>query len=175
MNEQVNFSRCSHVSCDDLIRKFKDRKLSLKCLHSRSNLRKFLEILRHLSTLKNKFTYMIITESWSTRDNNYAHEIPGYLSKFLYITATTRGGIKIYYLEGNVAKVLEKFVVCNSLYEFLLLKTNIPVVRSAIACRIYRMLNNLVDRFLDHITNFPDSCFKNRTIITGSTIIIAEW
>ena len=167
MDEQLNLTRCSYISWDDLVRKRKDRKLSFLCLNARSFLRKFPELLFHLSTLKNKFTYIIITESWLTPNNDYALEIPGYLSKSLYRTGTTGGGIKIYYLEGIVAKVLEEFTVCNSLYESLVLKTNVPGVGSVTVCGIYRMPNNLVHNFLDRLTNILDRFSTNRTIITG--------
>ena len=112
----LTFDISSYISWDALVRKFKDGELSFLCVNAMSFLRKFPELLFHLSALKNKFTYIIITESWLTHDNDYALEIPGYLSKSLYRTGTTRGGIKIYYLEGIVAKVLEEFTVCNNLY-----------------------------------------------------------
>ena len=69
---------CSYLSWGDLNDHFCVNGLSILCLNSRSLISKFPEFLTHISTLKQKFRFIIITEVWLTSSNDLALGIDGY-------------------------------------------------------------------------------------------------
>ena len=72
------------LNWDEIEEKFYLNGLSLIHINMRSLCNKFAELLAHLSLIKNKFTFIILTETWLHENKDFGFEIPGYKS-FQYI------------------------------------------------------------------------------------------
>ena len=102
-----------------------EKKLSVLNINIRSIANKFSEFKAHLNSIKNKFTFIVITETWLKEPLDFAFEIEGYKSVSLYRDGRQGGGIKIYHLERIVATFMSELSGCTGSCEKLFLKASV--------------------------------------------------
>ena len=163
MSDKLN---CFYSSWEELSRNFTSNDLSFLCLNARSIINKFTELKLYLSSLSVNFSFIIITETWLKSNTDVALEIDGYQSKLLYRVGVG-GGIKVYYLNSINVTVLDNFTLCNSIYESLMIKANIPGFGEIILCCFYRIPNNSFSHFSDALRSCLQFCESNRAFICG--------
>ena len=70
--------QCSIVLWSELDKNIKYNKLSVLTVNARSITGKIEEFIAILNLITNRFTFIIITESWLTEEYNFVLEINGY-------------------------------------------------------------------------------------------------
>ena len=101
MDELEFNAKCSYSSWTELNSYFVNENFSVLCLNARSITHKFPELLAHLASIKQKFSTIIIIETWLKKETDIALEIAGYRSKSMYRDLSKGGGIKVFYLEND--------------------------------------------------------------------------
>ena len=96
----------------ETITNFGEKKLSVLNINIRCITNKFSEFKAYLNSLKKKFTFIVITETWLKEPLDFAFEIEGYKSVSMYRDGRQRGGIKIYLLKRIVATVMSELSAC---------------------------------------------------------------
>ena len=89
--------KCSNVLWSELEKNLKDNNLSVLTVNTHSTTGKFADLITNLNLIRNRFTYIIITESWLTEEFNFVLELNGYKSHTLNRVGRTGGHIKIFY------------------------------------------------------------------------------
>ena len=85
MNNYIaNVSNCKYVTWSSFTSEFKSDFLSVLCLNSRSILNKFGELKCYLESLTEKFSFIIITESWLRKNTDFCLDLPDYGSVSVY-------------------------------------------------------------------------------------------
>ena len=151
------------MSCDNML---SVEKLSVFCCNMRSVVNKFPLLFSHLALLKNKFTIIVLTESWLNAGKDKALELPGYKSKSLY-RSRKGGGIKVYYLEQLNMTVEEDLTECTPHCESIFLRTNVRGIGKLNLVCIYRPPLGNFPLFKDFLEGLATYAGSHRTIITG--------
>ena len=112
MMDHFSSVNCRCISWDDFSEENCHNKLSLVSINVRSLSNKFGELVGLLSSLKTKFTFIILCETWLNETGDVGFEITGYKSTFLYRVGSKEGGIKIYYLENIVVEEIGEYTGC---------------------------------------------------------------
>ena len=104
--------------------------LSFLTINVRSLSNKFSEFLSYIEGIKEKISFILVTESWLNRSSDITFEIPGYKSFNYYRndnSATNRrgGGLKLYVLDHLDTSIID-IPSCNSC-ESLLVNTFILI------------------------------------------------
>ena len=79
---------------------YKRNSLSFMTVNARSLSNKFTEFTGHLSGLKHKLAFILVTESWLNESKDFLLEIPGYNSYYFYRNRRRGGGLKFYVLKS---------------------------------------------------------------------------
>ena len=76
----MNMDICRNVTWNELDSYVVKKKFSCLTVNMRSIISKFSELSNNLSSIKHKFTFIVITESWLTPFSDFALNIDGYKS-----------------------------------------------------------------------------------------------
>ena len=107
MNFNSEYSpNCTFNSWDSFNKLNKKSNLSFMTINIRSLRGKFDEMCLYLTNLKNKITFLVLTETWLQPNTDILFDIPGYKSYNLFRVDGIGGGIKIYAIDHVPAKVL---------------------------------------------------------------------
>ena len=104
-NELANTHQpnCNVIQWNNIPSSLRKNKFSILCTNMKSMHNKFSEFKVNITASKTRFSFIILTETWITKDRDYAYDIDGYKCISLYRDNDQRGGgIKLYYLE-NIA------------------------------------------------------------------------
>ena len=163
-------SRVSNICRDlmwrDLPTVFKSSKLSLLCVNLRSMIGKFSELVAHLNIIKNKFTFIIITETWLSESIDFALDIDGYHSKALYRN-NNGGGIKIYYLKNIKCSTIDSLTSSDGPNESLFLNCEIPGFGKLVVGGIYRPPDRNIRQFCNFMSTAFETIGTSKCIISG--------
>ena len=77
--------QCSNLLGCELDKNLKDNTLYILTLNARSVTGKFADLNANLKLVRKRFTFIIITESWLTKESNYGLESNGNKSHTKYI------------------------------------------------------------------------------------------
>ena len=162
-----NSSACEYISWSTLSSKLGNNRVSVLSLNIRSLTGKFAELLAHIYKLKNKFTFVVIVETWLTPDKDRALEIAGYRSHAIYRTDQIGGGIKLYYLENVNIDVLDQYTGCVDSCEILTVKASVPGFGNVNVVCVYRPPGKPINQFTEYIGNLLDDISDGKTILVG--------
>ena len=157
----------SHVDWDSISEKFFHNGMSLIHINMRSLFNKYSELSSHLSIVKRKFSFIILTETWLTDCKDVGFEFPGYKSFAVYRNQRIGGGIKMYYLEHITADVVSELSGCFPSHESLIIKAFIPGFGRLNVCGLYRIPNSTSDHFLSSLTDILSYTSSSRCLIGG--------
>ena len=163
----IHTSNCDYISWNALVKKFKKQKLSFLCINVRSFIGKFLELHSYLSNLHEKFTFIVVTETWLTKETDLVLEISGYRSQSLYRPDRLGGGIKVFYLDYISVTILEQFTGCLNSCESLFLKAYIPGYGNLHVGCIYRPPSLPVSNFLEFMVEALEFLSDKRCVVLG--------
>ena len=139
--------------------------LCLLTINMRSLKNKFQEFFVHLSGMRVKITFVLITESWLNPDSDVMFELPGYKSFNFYRPRGIGGGLKLYCLEHiSVQKIDQPNL--NSC-ELLLVRAFVPGLGNLKICGIYRPPQNSPNDFLHDIDPILSANCDSNFIIAG--------
>ena len=148
--DELYVPNCTSLSFSRFGKTFKKPNLSFMTVNMRCLGNKFDELIMYLSRLKQKFTCILITETWLTAQTDSSFEIPEYKSYSFYRENQVGGGLKLYVLDHlNASKIELESVGCES----LLLNINIPGpgINQVKICGIYRPPNKPVGDFFNFV------------------------
>ena len=157
----------NYIDWDGVSEKFFSGGLSVLHINMRSLANKYAELTSHLSIIRGKFTFVILTEVWLNESRDVGFELSGYKSFSVYRNSQIGGGIKIYYLDNITANIVEECSGCFRTHESLLLSAYIPSFGKLSVCGVYRIPNTPMENF---ITSMNDILVRNnsiRSIICG--------
>ena len=83
-----------------------DNNSSVLTVNARSITCNFVDLITNLNLVRQRFTLIIITESWLGDESIFILEIIGYKSHTANRIGRTRGGIQIFYLEFITTEVI---------------------------------------------------------------------
>ena len=89
INNHINWNSVSDV--------FYRNGMSFIHVNMRSLVNMFAEFMSYLSTSKQKFTFIILTETWVSSDRDVGYAIPGYKSFNVYRENRVGGGMKVFF------------------------------------------------------------------------------
>ena len=145
--------------------------LSFLTINVRSLSNKFSEFLSYIEGIKEKISFILVTESWLNRSSDITFEIPGYKSFNRNDNSATNrrgGGLKLYVLDHLDTSIID-IPSCNSC-ESLLVNTFIPGIgKISIVCIYrppYQQLEN-INEFLTHMEEIIESNGRNRLLVFG--------
>ena len=133
----------------------------------RSLFNKYPELSSHLSIIKRKFSFIILTETWLTDCKDVGFEFSGYKSFAVYRNQRIGGGIKIYYLDHITADMVSELSGCFPLHESLIIKAFIPGFGKLNVCGLYRIPSSTSDHFLSSLTDILSYTSSSRCFIGG--------
>ena len=116
--------------------------LSFITANLRSMSHKFGGFLGCLEKMKNKPTFITVTETWLNSNNDFMLEIPGYKSNSLYRRTGSGGGIKVYFRETISVEVIYDYTWDLGYTESLF---------CALTCRV--LVSYLSAVYTDHLHN----------------------
>ena len=161
---EVSDEIASHfISWNSFKSRFVRCQLSFLTINARSLASKFNEIFARLSNLKEKISFIVVTETHLNESRDFGFEIPGYSSLNYYRNSDNLGGgIKLYYLDHiSVNRVSNFFTVsCES----LIIRADVPGYGKVNICAIYRPPQNPYQDFhifLESLMEF----FSNQGVI----------
>ena len=131
----------------------------------RSLLNKFALLFSHLSFQSNRFSIILLRETWLNERNDIAVELPGYKSTSLY-RSRRGGGIKEYYMHHLNMSLEEMFTNCNRPFESLLMKTKVPGLGLLNIASIYRPPSVNFSEFKAYLEDLFNHVGSQRAIIT---------
>ena len=138
-----------------------DNKISFLTINLRSIKYKFSELLGRLASLTFNFTFIVITETWLTADNDKGFNIPGYKSYSVYRSGVRGGGVKIYYREFLDVSIHNNMTGIHQSYEGIFLTVNIRRFGTLIVGGIYRPPSSSIDLFMNALRDFlSDNHFR---------------
>ena len=141
--------------------------LSVMSVNVRSIVGKFPELIASLISLKHKFTFIIIIETWLTKEKDKALEIHGYKSCSLYRENQIGGGIKLYYLDNINVCIIDHFTGIFDSCENLSVKAHIPGLGCFYVSCFYRPPNKSLPQFFEYLPNILDTLCDKKCIIVG--------
>ena len=147
---------CESISFNKFGKIFKTQKLSFLTVNLRSLASKFDEIIPLLSQLKEKFTCILITETWLNTQNDALFEIPGYISYNFYRENQNGGGLKLYVLDYlNSSEISVTSIAC----EVVMINITLPglVIGKLKICGLYRPPSKPINEFLNFINQLFES------------------
>ena len=148
--------RCCHVSSQ----------LSFLLINSRSLANKFNEIEAKIANLKEKITFIVITETHLNSSRDVCLEIQGYNSKIFYRDSDhLGGGIKIYYLDHISVEIIPNFY--SRACEYIVMKADVPGFGKLCVCSIYRPPQANCNDFFVFIESIFQYFRENNVIILG--------
>ena len=144
-----------------------DGSLSMLMYNIRSCRKNFGPFLLHLCNLMVRFSFIVLVETWLTKDTDYAFDIQGYKQANIY-RDNLGGGIKFFYSEAFDVEVIDRLTFVTDVMEvltLLLIGSNFKYI----VCCVYRstradpfLFNEL---FFNQVVNkFPANA---HVIITG--------
>ena len=116
--------------------------------------------------LKEKFTFITITETHLNPERDELLEIPGYKSENFYRSAGQGGGIKFYYLD-HISVIRSNDLITDSC-ENIIIKASIPGYnRTIVICNIYRPPQNPYPPFYSFLENVINLASCQDLVILG--------
>ena len=139
--------------------------LSFMTMNARSLSNKFTEFLSYLSSLQQKITFILITETWLNEANDTLFEIPGYKSHNYFRTSGVGGGMKLYFLDHITSNIFSdvSLIAC----EFLIVDTHVPGVGQIRVCGIYRPPNKSIGDFLSCMDTLLETSCNSDIVLLG--------
>ena len=159
-------NNCRTCSWDDFRHKLVRNKLSVLCLNMRSVRNKFAELEAHLALLKQRFSFILVTETWLSPDRDFVYELDGYKSLSSYRDGRG-GGMKLFYLKHLDVTLADDLNVNSSSSETMFIRLNLPRMgKITIGC-FYRPPSSNMPDFINALGNILNSCGNSRTILMG--------
>ena len=159
---------CSTRTWDNISSCVKPGNLSFLSLNIRGLIGKYGELLAYLNCVKNKFTFIIITETFLNMENDKALEIPGYKSVSVYRNSSDRGGgIKIFYENHVNVSVMREYTGVGEGCESLFLLATIAGIGRFVVGGVYRPPSKSIPAFFSFIEHVLSVLDSNRTILLG--------
>ena len=140
--------------------------LSVLCINMRSIVNKFTELDSHLRLLKNKISFILVTETWLTPRNDYNFELSGYKSVSIYRDGRG-GGLKLFYLKHLCISVLENFTKTSGPFESILVRTHVQGFGKLVIGGFYRPPSNSISEFLTEFDVMLGTFGSDRIIFVG--------
>ena len=159
--------QCSNILWYELDKNLKDNNLFVLTVNARSITGKFADLIIILYLVRKRFTFIIMTESWLTKESFFIQELNEYKSHTLKRVGRTGGGIKIFCLEYVRTEVISQSSAVEDSYESFLFKAAIPGLVYMFVAGIYWPPNTPIADFTHIITNtleYTDNC---RAIFSG--------
>ena len=158
---------CLSTTWGNLGNKFSGGELSLLGINMRSLAGKFSELVGHLNIVKNKFSFIVLCETWLNEGTDVACDLDGYRSFSLYRDARTGGGIKIYVDCSINAYVVEDLTSSDGACESLFIKCRVSGVGDFFVGGIYRPPNKPINQFFDRLDSIFVFLNLSRCIMAG--------
>ena len=158
---------CLNTTWGNLENKLSGGKLSLLGLNMRSLAGKFSELVGHLNIVKNKFSFIVLTETWLNEGTDVAYDLDGYRSFSLYRDTRTGGGIKIYVDCSINAYVVEDLTSSDGACESLFIKCRASGVGDIFVGGVYRPPNKPINQFFDRLDSIFVFLNLSRCIMAG--------
>ena len=161
--------QCSISSWTALSPTLEKNKFSILSMNIRSMHNKFSELKAHLACCKVKFSFIILTETWVVKKNDYNFDIEGYKCASLYRNDNQRGGgIKLFYREDlPVTVITEKTGIIPDCCEQLFIESMVPGVGKVIVGAIYRPPHLNASNFCQNLDNLLSSIGNVKSLILG--------
>ena len=144
------------------------KKLSVLCFNANSIEFKFPGLCSNLSLLQNKYSFIIITETWLNINKDVALEFPGFNSFAVYrSTQTNGGGVKIYCL-NSVSAAVDQFTYVHDSSECLTIRTMVPGYGRLLLSGLYRpTYDSNFNCFMFNIESLVTNNVQSRIIWTN--------
>ena len=166
-NEIEHIPNCQSTSWSGISKCFGLSSLSFLCLNARSIVNKFAEFVAHLHELDNKFSFILITETWLDSSRDKAFEIDGYKSISLYRESRRGGGLKIYYLDSLTVLPIDNLTCSDEVCERLFVHARIRGFGDLTVGGVYRPPDADLEAFDNTISNVLDEICMRKSIILG--------
>ena len=158
---------CNLISWNDLCNQYCVDDLSILALNIRSLRGKFLEFISHLNLLKNKFTFIVLTESWLREGDAKFFEIDGYQVFSVHRQDRSGGGILVYCLNSLKATIMPQISGIFDTCESLFIQVVVPGVGKMHVGGIYRPPERPVPQFIGAMDSFLSFIGCAKAVITG--------
>ena len=96
------------ISWSDFYKVYLRHDLSFLTINMRSIKNKFQELVAHLTGFKERISFILVTETWLSKELDIMFELPGYKSLNYYRPHGRGGGIKLFYLDHFFTQKLEQ-------------------------------------------------------------------
>ena len=168
----IDIQASEKLTWKDVGKKIKNN-LSFMTINVRSISNKFSEILSYIESIKEKTSFILITETWLNRNTDVTFEIPGYKSFNYYRNDHSErerigGGMKLYVLEQINASTID--IPNSTSCESLFVNCIIPGLGKIGICCIYRPPCRQVDNineFLLYMEELLNLQGRNRLLVFG--------
>ena len=167
MDDQTNSVLGEYISWEEYNNRINYENISVFCLNSHSLTNKFAQFQAHLEIIRKRFTFIFVVETWLKPNTDFALELPGYRSESVYRLNQKGGSIKLFYLDGINASVIDVFTLCTDGVECLTVCANVPNLGKIYVSGFYRIPNrplSLSSSFLEELLNF---LHHRKSIICG--------
>ena len=158
---------CCPSSWQNLSSHLKWNNLSFLCLNIRSLTGKFQKSVSHLNEVKEKFTFIIITENWLKKNPDFVFEIEGYKSLSSYRENQIGGGIKIYFVESISVCIITNLSSSTGSCESLFIKTSVPGVGCITVGSVYRPPGKPIGEFNQFMDETLESLYDSPAVVLG--------
>ena len=158
---------CSISNWSTLSNSLGENKFSVMSMNIRSITGKFSEFVSHLNLVGNRFTFIVVTETWLSESTDFGFDIEGYRCISVYRENRRGGGIKIYYLDTIKASIMNSISGCTGPCERLFLQTNVPGIGSLVLGAVYRPPDQNIGDFCELMDSTLNSLGGSRSVIVG--------
>ena len=158
---------CSYSNWGNVSVRLSPGRISLIAINARGLTSKFSELSAYLSGLNSKPSFVVITETWLSRDRDCVFELDGYRSHSIYREKQLGGGIKLYYLGTLSVSIVDEFTGIFDCCENLTIGAYIRGYGKLIISCFYRPPNRPLTPFFEYLQNIFDFLCENKSIIVG--------
>ena len=153
------------ITWNQLKSRYNSFQLSFLTINARSLKNKFNEFLCKISLLKEKFSFIVITETHLNKDSDFNYEIPSYKSENFYRLGNNGGGIKLYYLDHIFISRVDSF--SSNVCEHVLLEANVPGYGAINVCGIYRPPDKPIHEFCGFLECMFEHYNRHSLVLLG--------
>ena len=151
----------------DLVSSELFQKISVLNINIRSIANKFSEFSAHLSLMKNKFSFIIVTETWLQDSIDFTFELDGYTSVSLNRVGRRGGGIKVFHQNSISSSIINDLTTQSDTCERIFLRANIPSLGTFVLGAIYRPPSVPILPFVEETAGILESLANSRCVIVG--------
>ena len=161
-------SICDYYQWCELAPVINTSKLSVISINIRSLASKFAELCAQLTRTKNKFTFVVIVETWLTKEKDRALELQGYKSHSICRNNRIGGGVKVYYLEHLNVNILHEFTGINDYCESIALCGYITGFGKLNLICVYRPPGKPFNSFITYLGTLLEN------VVDGKSIVVSD-